>query len=237
MAAGTSVAAAAIVAGIIGVIVLPAFLFVREVAVFSPTRILGPQEAGLVAEWFLKAARLLGIGSLSIFYTYRKGAGLQVVQLSGSPVSSRHGEESGSVQGALAVLIHRAAWHAMPAVTRLEKNVFVAIPARIMETLYSLAGKGARGAYLSLHTRGHVKLVYKTLYELASAGQPRTGNNRVYTSYLATKTFTRMLVEGDIRISPELAEKIDSLVPVEPPWIRRRVLKQIEEESRAFIEP
>jgi len=233
VAAGTSVAAAAIVAGIVGIMVLPVLMFVREVAVFSPTKVLEPREAGIVAEWLLEAARSLGVGSLVVFYTYRRGTGLQVIQLSGSPLPSKKGNEG--LQSALAVLVHKAAWHAMPAVMKLDKAVYVAIPARIMETLYSLAGKGPRGAYLYLGNKSHVKLVYKTLYELASTTLP--GNNRVYAAYLATKAFTKMLISGSIRLSPELAQIIDELIPMEPPWIKSKVVEQIKLEALTAIEP
>lgn len=234
MVAGTGIAAAIIIAGIVGIMVLPVLMFIREVAVFSPTKVLEPREAGIVAEWLLEAARSLGISGLAVFYTYRRGTGLQVVQLSGSPLPSKR-DEGGGVQSALAVLVHKAAWHAMPAVMRVDKTVYVAIPARIMETLYSLSGKGPRGAYLHLLNKNHVKLVYRTLYELATT--TLEANNRVYAAYLATKAFTKMLIKGAIRLSSELAQVIDDLVPMEPPWIRRKVIEQIQLEAITAIEP
>lgn len=233
MAAGTGIAAAVIIAGIVGVMVLPVLMFIREVAVFSPTKVLEPREASVVAEWLLEAARSLGVNGLTVFYTYRQGTGLQVVQLSGSPLPSKKGE--GGVQSALAVLVHKAAWHAMPAVMRVDKTVYVAIPARIMETLYSLSGKGPRGAYLHLLNKNHVKLVYRTLYELAATTMQTS--NRVYTAYLATKAFTKMLIRGTIRLSAELAQVIDDLIPLEPPWVRRKVVEQIRLEAMTAIEP
>lgn len=228
-AASESLSAALFVALIAGLFSLPLMLIARELALFRARRVLEPREAGVVAEWIAAAGAAVGAGEVSVLYTYRRGAGIHVVQL-GSAVSQ---EEA---QAGLLSLLHRAAWSALPAasVTRRGK-LLVAVPARIMELLYAISGRGREGPYLELRGVGHVRLVYGLLRELA--GAVNKGAGRVYTAYLATKAFTRMMLSGRIRLSPELVERVDTLVPWEPWWVRRRVRRQLEEEAGLVVEP
>ena len=46
-----------------------------------------------------------------------------------------------------------------------------------------------------------------------------------------------MLISGSIRLSPELAQIIDRLIPMEPPWIKSKVVEQIRLEALTAIEP
>jgi len=227
--ASRSPGAAVFAAFIAGLFSLPLMLLARELALFRARRVLEPGEAGVVAEWISAAGAAVGARDVSVLYTYRRGAGIQVVQL-GSSVSQ---EEA---QAGLFTLLHRAAWSALPAasVTRRGK-LLVAVPARIMETLHGLTQRGRSGPYLELRGAGHVRLVYGLLRELA--GAVNRGAGRVYTSYLATKAFTRMLLSGRIRLSPGLAQALDTLVPWEPWWVRRRVRRQLEEEARLVVQP
>jgi len=227
--ASSSVGAAVFAAFIAGLFSLPLMLIARELALFRARRVLEPREAGVVAEWIAAAGAAVGAGEVSVLYTYRRGAGIQVVQL-GSAVSQ---EEA---QAGLLSLLHRAAWSALPAasVTRRGK-LLVAVPARIMEMLYGLSGRGRDGPYLELSKSSHVRLVYGVLRELAGAAN--RGAGRVYTSYLATKAFTKMMLSGRIRLSPGMAGHVDTLVPWEPWWVRRRVRRQLEEEARLVVHP
>jgi hypothetical protein len=217
-------------AGVIaGLFSLPLLLLAREFALFRARKVLEPREAGLVADWIAAAGAAVGAGDVSVLYTYRRGAGIQVVQL-GSTVSQ---EEA---QAGLLALLHRAAWSALPAaaVTRRGK-LMVAVPARIMETLYALAGRGRDGPYLELRRAGHARLVYGVLRELA--GAVNRGAGRAYTAYLATKAFARMMLAGRIRVAPGLVDRLDRMVPWEPWWVRRRVMRQLAEESGLAVQP
>jgi len=213
---------------VVGVIALPVLFLVREMVLFHSRKPLRPEEAGLVAEWLRKAGGAVGADEVTVLYTYRRGAGLQVMQL-GSPV---HGE---ALQGSLLALIHRAAWNALPAALSSGSRVYIAVPARIMEWLYSISGRSRSSVYLHLRSRDQVRMVYHILRELAQA--VNRGASRLYIAYMATKAFARLLVAGAIRLDPSLAEKVDSLVPVEPPWIRRSVARQLDEEAVQAIEP
>lgn len=225
---GSPLGLAIVTGAVVGVIALPLFLLFREIALFHSRRVLRPEEAGLVAEWLQAAGAAVGAGSVTVLYTYRRGAGLQVMQL-GSTAQGEH------IQGSLLAHIHRAAWNALPAAFSSGGRVYVAVPARIMEWLYSIAGKSRSTAYLRPHSKGEVKTVYRILRELAQAAS--RGASRLYTAYTATKAFTRLVVSGAIRLDPQIADKVDSLVPAEPPWIRHRVVKQLREEMANTIPP
>ena len=217
---------AAVIAGLFS---LPLLLVAREMTLFRARKILEPGEAGLVADWIAAASSAVGAKDVSVLYTYRRGAGIQVVQL-GSSVSQ---EEA---QAGLFALLHRAAWSALPAASLTRRGkLLVAVPARIMETLYSLTGRGRDGPYLELRRTSHVRLVYGVLREIA--GAVNKGAGRAYTAYLATKAFARMLLTGRVRLAPDIAAKLDTLVPWEPWWIKRRIKRQLEEEASLAVTP
>ncbi len=223
--------ASAVIGGIVvGIIVLPFLFMARELAVFRSRRELRPDEAGMVAEWIREAGIAVGVHSpITVLYTFRKGLGLQVMQLGSA---EREEAQLGLIQ-----LLHRAAWSAMPAAAKTKKgSILVAVPARVMETLHQLMGRGRQGVYMRLERPGHVRLAYNIVKELARAGNQ--GASGVYAAYLATKALARMLMKGWIVIAePDLAEKLDSLIPPEPWWVRRRVQQQLSEESSLTIAP
>ncbi len=227
--ASESLSAAVFAAMIAGLFAVPLLLLAREMVLFRARRVLEPQEAGMVADWIAAAGAAVGARDVAVLYAYRRGAGIQVVQL-GSAVSQ---EEA---QSGLLALLHRAAWNALPAATRTRRNkLIVAVPARIMEMLYSLARRGRDGPYLELTTASHVRLAYGVVREIAGAAN--RGASRTYTAYLATKAFTKLLLSGRIRLSAGLSERIDRLVPSEPWWVRRRVVQQLREESGLAVTP
>ncbi|ALL00963.1 hypothetical protein Pyrde_0915 [Pyrodictium delaneyi] len=231
VATGTPVGVALVTGIVVGVIALPILFLVREMALFHSKRPLRPEEAGVVAEWFSRASSIVGAREVTVLYTYRRGAGLQVMQL-GLAGNSRSNE---ALQGNLVALIHRAAWNALPAALSAGSRVYIAVPARIMEYLYRLSGRSRTTVYLHLHSREQVRMVYRILREIAQA--VNRGAGRLYVAYMATKAFTRLLVAGAIRLDPGVAENIDSLVPAEPPWIRRSIARQLYEEALQSIEP
>jgi len=227
--ASESLGAAIFAAMIAGLFAVPLLLLARELVLFRARRVLEPQEAGLVADWIAAASAAVGAREVAVLYAYRRGAGIQVVQL-GSVVSQ---EEA---QAGLLALLHRAAWNALPAATRTRRNrLVVAVPARIMEILYSLARRGRDGPYLELSTASHVRLAYGIVREIASAAN--RGAGRAYIAYLATKGFTKLLIAGRIRLAASLTERIDKLVPSEPWWVRRRVVHQLRDESSLSVTP
>ncbi len=230
LATGGGPGAALFAAVIAGLFSAPLFLIAREITMFSTRRPLEPGEAEVVADWLRSAGAAVGARSVTVLYAYRKGAGIQLVQLGGA---TGQGEAE---QGGLLGLIHRSAWTGLPSAARTPSGgLLVAVPARIMDTMYRMAGRGREGSYLSLTSRSHVRLVYGTLREMADA--LNRGAGRLYAAYIATKAFTRLLVKGRIRLSPELAARVDSLVPVEPWWIRRRIRRQLMEEAALAVQP
>ena len=221
----------AIVAGIVvGIVILPFLFMAREFAVFRSRRELKPDEAGVVAEWIREAGYAAGVRSpITVLYTFRKGLGLQVVQLGAA--------EREEAQLGLLQLLHRAAWSAMPAAARTKRgSILVAVPGRVMETLHQLMGRGRQGVYMRVETPGHVRLAYNIVKELVRAGNQGAGG--VYAAYVATKALARMLMKGWIVLGePSLAEEIDRIVPPEPWWVRRRVKQQLAEEASLAIRP
>lgn len=214
------------------VIVFPLLFMARELVLFRPRRVLDPKEAGLVAEWVQEAGSAVGFkGSIAVFYTFRRGLGLQVMQL-GGVMLEREEAQAGLIQ-----LIHRAAWSAMPAATRTSKGrLIVAIPAMVMEALHSVMGRGRSGVYLRVSNTSHLKLAYGLVKELVKAAATQS-LNRFYVAYLATKALARMVLQGWLRIDEVIAARIDSLIPPEPFWVRSRVRSQLEQEALLSLSP
>ncbi len=229
--AGKDPVASGFAALLAAILVLPLLFMARELTVFRATRVLGPQEAGTVAEWIAEAGTAVGVREgITVLYAFRKGFGLQVMQL-GQAVLDREESQFGIVQ-----LMHRAAWNASPAATRTRKGrIVVAVPGRVMEFLYQLAGRSRGGVYMRVSSAGHVKLVYTIIKEIAKAANQGAG--RVYLAYLATKAFVKMMLRGWIRIDDRLVQRIDKIVPPEPPWVRSKIARQLSEEARLAVAP
>ena len=97
-------------------------------------------------------------------------------------------------------------------------------------------GRGRSGVYLNASRPGHLRLAYTVVRELARAANQRAAS-RVYIAYQATKAIAKMLMRGWIRVDPGLAERLDEVVPAEPWWVKRRVAKQLAEESMVAVKP
>ncbi len=227
--AGASTIAIFFVSFIIGMLSLPLLLMAREIVLFKARKILTPEQAGLVAEWIQEAGSSIGHKNVVVLYAFRKGYNLQVVQLGG--MIDKEEAQLGLLQ-----LMHRAAWSAMPVAGRSIKGaLIVAVPARIMELFYTLAGKSRHGVYIRATSTNHIRLVYGLLKEMVRAAHKNI--DRVYVAYMATKALTNMIVRGWLRFSDLIIDKIDEIIPPEPYWVRNKVRMQLAQEATYSVEP
>ncbi|ABM80890.1 hypothetical protein [Hyperthermus butylicus] len=226
VAAGKPTGLAFFLAAVAGLVALPILFLARELAVFHAGRKpLEPSKAGLVADWVAAVAREAGAQKTSILYVYRRGVSLQVVQF-GEPIAR---ERNPRLEAGLTWLVHRAAWNGLLATMLHRGLLIVALPARTMHMLYRLVGWDRHGPYVVLKGKEAVITVYRALREMLTALSQ--GANRAYIAYAATKLATRLLVRGLLRIDPTEAERLDALLPAEPPWVRWRVQRQLAEEA------
>lgn len=224
---GTDTTLILLISFIVGVTALPLFLIAREIILFGSKNSLSYEQVETVAEWIRELGLLLGYRNVVVLYAFRKGLSLHVIQL--GDISE---EEA---QAGLPHLIYRTIWSSVPAVRlSVKRSIIVVVPARIMETLYSLVEKSRRGIYLRATSVDHIKLVYRLLKEMIIAAYQKAG--RVYVAYMATKALTDAIIKGLIRFSDTLIAEIDEAIPFEPYWVKARVKAQLAEESTYIIE-
>jgi hypothetical protein len=228
----------AIFLGIVASILsLPILLLAREFALYSARTPLPPERAGKVADWLTAVAREAGAEKPTILYVYRKGVAMRLVQF-GEPIlvaGEKEGGDRRRVEFSIAALVHRASWNGLAAASILRGRLIVAIPARTMNVLEPLAEMGRRGIRLRVETPSQLRTVYRIVKELTSA--LHTPESRLLAAYMATKLIAKLLLNGSLVVSGKALEEMDKLIPSEPPWIRRKVLKQLNEETIYTIQP
>ena len=221
----------AIVASILSV---PILLLAREFSLYTTSKPLSPERAGRVADWILAVAREAGADRASILYIYRKGIAMQLVQY-GEPllVAGSKPAERRRLEFSLAALVHRASWNGLAAASLYRNLLIVAVPARTMEELAYLTEPGRKGVKLEVETASELKRVYRLVKELVGALNPSSSG--LLAAYTATKLIAQLILDGLLAVRGEALEKMDRLLPAEPWWVRRKVVKQLEEEATSVI--
>ncbi|MET1101331.1 MAG: hypothetical protein ABWW69_02470 [Pyrodictiaceae archaeon] len=200
---------------------LPFAIMFREFVFLSGTEPIEPEEASKLLYWSTIAARAMGSPETVLFYTTRTRIGFQLVGLGSF--------RQENVQGKIPFLAHKAAWVGAPvAELDLKANtVYLVVPALVLERASRLIRKEGFKLVMSISSLRDAKLAYSLIKAIAYA---LYGSRRM-AAYIATKLFSRLILEGHIVVEADgLIEDISARMPFEDPITRRAVRKQLRSE-------
>lgn len=202
-------------------IVFPFAVIVREVVVLSGTRRISNREALAVFEWIATVARIAGVNSISLLYTYRERNGLQLVGLGEAPDREE--------QGSITFTVHKAAWLAkpLPALSAKKNRLFVVVPGLLFERVASMTRMTGSKPVLVARSLGEAKLVYHLVKSILYT----PGVSKEFLAYSAVKLYRRLIVDGLLVLSPRIVDEVEKSLPFENPFVRKRVLRQLAEEE------
>jgi hypothetical protein len=224
---GASAGASVLLALVSSVVALPILIVIREVQLFTSRDQVSENDVGMIAEWLDAVTRAAGGGGAVTLYVYRKGTGLQVLQLGGDLRLDRGGNL------AVAMLVHRAAWSGFTVAEPLHPGkLVVLLPAAVASLIRDIVERGGRGVYVTLKSQETAKMVYRIIKTIVS-GLHRSAS-RAYVAYLATKVLAALLIRGRIRADEALAHKLDEIIPSEPFWIKKKVVEQLQLEGASI---
>jgi hypothetical protein len=103
-----------------------------------------------------------------------------------------------------------------------------------MEILAPSSGFGRQGPYIEVASEGMLRTVYKLVREIVAALQQNA--SRLLVAYTATKLMGKLVLKGMLRLRGRAVEAFDNIIPAEPPWVKARVLRQLDLEKMETIE-